>query len=246
MGKNDKWLYLVSSNATKEYIMDILEALSMPFGSVQHFRYRLKWIDKELRNEIPLEGNSLTGKLKNRRVVICYLYQEKRDSEWEWIAAYPIRSGILMDAYKTGDSDGDVSHFYFKVDNYISYDKQGFTNDKQDFTKILRGIAGKKWNIAYAFLCVALDDTYIADKEDSKSAFHKICNSLSLEHLKSPEGKEYFPIYCFIDGLKNRKGKILEPKYDPIAHKSFYEIKEGNIIRLNSAHILHRRHINLM
>lgn len=216
--KDERWLYLMSSNATKEYIIDILEVLSLPYGSVQHFRYQLRWLDKELRSKLPIKDKNRSSKLKNRRVVICYLYQEESDSEWRWIAVYPIRSGILMDAYKTGDKDEDVSHFYFKVDNYISYDRQDFN---KTFSKHIK--CGK----VYALLDTVLNDTYIVNKEDSKSAFHKICNSLDSKHLKLPGGNEYFPIYCFIDGLKDKKGKLLAPKYDPVAHKSFYELTEG-------------------
>jgi len=214
----NKWIYLMSSNSTEEYIIDILEMLAMPFGSVQHFRYQLKWLDKELRSKLPVEGLSQTSELKNRRVVICYLYQEKSDSGWQWVAVYPIRTGILIDAYKTGDKEEDISHFYFKVNNYISYKRQDFTNTFKNC---------EKWGKFYAFLDTILNDEHIAKKEHSKSAFHTICNSLSFEHLKSPEGNEYFPIYCFVDGLRDRKGEILVPKYDPLTHKSFHEIAEG-------------------
>jgi len=218
MINNDNWLYLMSSNATKEYILDILEVLAMPSGCVQHFRYQLRWLDEELKSKLPVEGQSQTSELKNRRVVICYLYQVKTYSRWEWVAVYPIRLGILMDAYKTGDKDEDVSHFYFKVNNYVSY-------NGQDFTKTFKEC--EKWGKFYAFLDTILNNTHIASEKNSKSAFHTICNSLSLEHLKSPEGKEYFPIYCFGDGLKDKKGEPLVPKYDPLTHKSFYEIAEG-------------------
>lgn len=218
---NNNWIYLMSSNATKEFITDILEVLALPSGIVMHFRYQVRLLDKNLIAQLPIENESRTDKLKNKRVVICYLYQEKQDSGWKWIAVYPIRTGILMDAYKTGDKDGDVAHFYFKVDNYISY-------DGQDFTKIIKEKTNEKWGNAYAFIDTALDEKYIAKKEDSKSAFYKICNSLKFEHFKSTDGKKcYFPMYCFINGLKDKMGKILVPIYDPLTHKSFYKITEG-------------------
>ena len=218
MINNDNWLYLMSSNATKEYILDILEVLAMPSGYVQHFRYQLRWLDEELRSKLPVEGQNQTSELKDRTVVICYLYQVKSDSGWEWVAVYPIRLGILMDAYRTGDKDEDVSHFYFKVNNYISY-------KGQDFTKKFKTC--EKWGKFYAFLDTILNDTHMANGKNSKSAFHTICNSLPFEYLKSPEGNEYFPIYCFVDGLKDKKGEILVPKYDSLTHKSFHEIAEG-------------------
>lgn len=221
MSNNDKWIYLMSSNATKEYLVDILEVLSLPFGVVQHFRYQLRWLDKNLKSILPIRDKRKKSELKNKRVVICYLYQEKRNSGWEWIVVYPIRLGILVDAYKTGDTDSDVSHFYFKVDNYIAYD------GGRNFTEIIKNLADKKWDNSYAFLGVNLNDKYIANKKDSKSAFYTICNSLNFEYFKSPEGNEYFPIYCFIDGLKGKKNELLVPEYDSLANKSFYEITEG-------------------
>jgi len=63
---NNNSIYLMSSNATKEYIIDILEVLSLPFGTVQHFRYQLKWLDNELKNKLPIKNNNQTNELKNK------------------------------------------------------------------------------------------------------------------------------------------------------------------------------------
>lgn len=218
---NNNWIYLMSSNATKEYITDILEVLALPHGTVAHFRYLMRWLDEDLKTKLSIKNKSGTCGLKNKKVVICYLYQEKQDSGGKWIVVYPIRTGILMDAYNTGNDDEDVAHFYFKVDNYIFY-------DSQDITEKLKKVIEEdgKWNRAYAFMGKNFD-VKIADEEDSRPAFHKICNFFKSEHFKSPEGNEYFPIYCFIEGLKDKKGKILEPVYDPHTYKSFYEVTEG-------------------
>lgn len=219
---NENWVYLMSSNATKEYLVDILEVLSLPYGTVHHFRYQLRWLDEELRDKLPIKDKdeNKNDELKNRRVVICYLYQKKNNSEWQWIAVYPIRSGILLDAYKTGDEDFDIAHFYFKVENYISY-------NGQDFTTILKNVIMKeKFNKAYASLSSGFDK-YLSNKKESKSVFYKICESLKPDHLKSPEESEYFPFYCFINGLKDKNGKYLIPQYDSHTYKSYYEIEEG-------------------
>lgn len=217
---NDNWIYLISSNATKEYLMDILEILALPYGAVQHFRYRLRWLDPELKMELPLKDKQ-NNKLKNRKVAICYLYQKKEDGKWEWINIYPIRLGKIFDAYKTGDNDNDIAHFYFGVENYALY------ND-QNFTEIIKNLANKKWGSSYAFLGNAFDGQSIADKRNSRSAFYKICNSLKAEHIRSPEGRGYSPVYCFIDGLRDNYGKILTPKYNCVTRKSYFEITEGN------------------
>jgi len=125
-----------------------------------------------------------------------------------------------VEAYKTGDNDEDIAHFYFKVANYIYYTQENFTD-------IIKRIANEKWGKNYALIGQDLGNNYIAKREDSSSAFHKICNSLNLEHFKSPEGISYFPVYCFIKGLKNKKGETIMPLYDPYTYRSFYKITEG-------------------
>lgn len=218
MENNLKWVYLTSSNASKEYILDILETLSLPFGGVQHFRYQLKWIDDNLRKKLPKKGESGKDELKSIKVVVCYLYQERKESQWSWIGYYPIRVGTLMDAYKTGDENEDVAHFYFKVDNYISY-------DRQNFIETIRKFAENNFEKKYAFFG---ESPNLTNREEARSAFHKICESINLDHFKSPEGKRYFPLFCFIDGLKDEEGKILTPEYHSFSHKSFYKLIEGN------------------
>jgi len=222
-------IYLISSNASKEYILDALEVLSLPFGMVQHFRYQLKWLDKELKEELPLKDNSKKDSLKNYKVVICYLYQEKIDNGWEWIKIYPVRTGVLMDAYKTGEKEEDIAHFYFKVDAYIPSDKG---NEIEKEIKKWR----KVWNKTYAFFGKSLKNNILTSKKESYSIFHNICTSFKKEHFKSPEGNtEYYPIFCLIEGLKTFKRrcwrkikKTLTPEYNSLSHKSYYKIDEGS------------------
>jgi len=231
---NDEIIYLVSSNASKEYMLDALEVLSLPFGMVQHFRYQLRWLDEGLKKKLPIKGETEKKDLKNSKVIICYLYQQKQDNEWKWFEIYPLRTGILMEAFKTGTEDNDIAHFYFKVDKYIYY-KEGFnfTNDMKDW---------ESWNKHYAFLERNLEEDKVAPQEESYSAFNKICESLKKEHFKSPKGDEdYYPIFGFIDGLKTIKRswtpwrkyeKKIFPKYDPLLYKSYYEISEGSCYSL--------------
>lgn len=221
MSKSIQWLYLTSSNASKEYIVDILETLSLPYGTVQHFRYQLRWLTPDLRKELPLKGGEKNETLTNIKVLICYLYQKKNNDRWEWINIFPIRTGILMDAYKTGEKDVDVAHFYFKVDNYISY-------NSYDFTEIIKKIAGQKWGEAYAFFEKTFDEKFVTCKQKSKSTFHEICQAINKRYFKSPDDLAYFPIFCYIDGIKDKNGKYIYPKYDSLSYKSYYEFAEGD------------------
>jgi len=38
MSNNSRYIYLLSSNARKKYILDALETLALPFRWVQHYR----------------------------------------------------------------------------------------------------------------------------------------------------------------------------------------------------------------
>lgn len=216
-----KYLYTMSSNATEKYTVNILEALASPRGFVHHFRYELRWLDQELRDMLNLKEGSLSDRLKDIKVVTCYLYQLEKVDTWEWISVYPIRMGTLVDAYKTGNNDRDVAHFFIKVDNYVSY-------NSHSFNETIQNMLGEKYGRCYASLGFPLDDRYVANNEESRQAFHKICNSLEIKHFQSPKGEKYYPIFSYLDGLKDEKGAFLDPIYDALSYKTYYKIKEGS------------------
>ena len=161
----------MSSNASEEYISDTMETLSLPYGFVHHFRYQLKWIDNNLKSKLRRKEEEQSSVFENMQVIIFYLYQTFNDNnkkKWKWEKIYPLRTGILMDAYKTGDlEDIDVAHFYFMLEDYFHY------ND-QDFTTKIKINAQTNFGKDYAFLNNPIFTEYIADETDSKSAFHKI------------------------------------------------------------------------
>ena len=197
----------------------------LPIGAIQYFRYQLRWLDDTLRKSLPKKGERMKDILNGAKVVICYLYQEeakteKNKSEMKWRSIYPIRIGILLDAYKTGDADLDVAYFYFKVNEYISY-------NGQDYNSIMKQVAGEKFNDKYAFLSFSLNKCCLSKKEHNQSAFYRICEALELNHFKSPNGEsQYYPLFCFMNGLKDKKGEVLIPEYQPLTRKSYYIIEE--------------------
>lgn len=239
MNNNSKYIYLLSSNARKEYILDALETLALPFGWVQHYRYQLKYVDNELKQKIPKEKENKDNKLRDYKVIACYLYQEKKNEEsGKWLVLYPFRLGTLVEVYKTGDRDIDIVHFYFKTEEYIFY-------NQENFTELLKQIFKdeNKQNKFYAILGNKSDKLNIASKQNSKSAFHKICEFLKEEHFKSWDGtNEYYPLFCLIEGLKGdkprkwwigipnpfiRQSVIFKPQYDKLSCKSYYKISEA-------------------
>lgn len=223
MNSNSEWLYLISSNASEEYILDVLETLALPHGSVQHFRYQARWLNHALRTRLPKKGQALEQQLEDTKVVVCYLYQEKRDNKWQWISLTPIRIGTLKAAYLTGDSDKDVAHFYFAVEQYV------IPGSEELKRSIMQAAQGKSGNNYYGFLGQSFNTSNIAPREASKSAFHRICDSLNLEQFTSPDKQtKYFPVFCHVDGVIDSKNTILTAKFDRPSRKTFYELREGS------------------
>ncbi len=221
LNEENRFLYLISSNASFEYIIDILETLALPYGSIQHFRYQLRWLDDEIRKILPKRGAKRRNGIKNIKVIICYLYQEKKETRWEWQAIYPIRIGTLVNGYKTGETDEDIAHLYFQVENYFIF-------DRTDFKDLMRNISNSKWEKKYSYFARPLDTQYIALRENSISAFHKICECLDQKHFESPDLPRniYYPLFCYVEGISKR-GKIINPSYDSSAFKSYYRLRES-------------------
>ena len=65
-----------------------------------------------------MKGELKDSLFKGMQVIVSYLYQNysknKSDKEkWKWSKIFPLRTGILMDAYKTGNCrTGEGSLFY--------------------------------------------------------------------------------------------------------------------------------------
>jgi len=222
MKNHSQWIYLLTSNGSEKYMTDALETLALPFGTIQHFRYQIKWIPEAVRDELPDEkGKKGEKSLKNTEILICYLHQSiKTNEKLTWTAIYPLRKANLVYAYKTGDSKIDIAHFYFQVNNYVSYNK--CEEIKNFMTKIKGKYASQK-----KFVFWEDPISYIAPEETSITAFNKICEELGNEIFESPDGKQkHFPIFCRIEGLVDNKDNRLEPKYNTLIHKSCYEFRE--------------------
>jgi len=230
--KRCEWIYLLASNATKEYILDALETLALPRGSIQHFRYQSKYVDPELVKRLPVRSERRGSDVLGSQVLACYLYQERltvSGEQWQWIAIYPLRRGVLVDAYKTGTKPTDVAHFYFEVRDYYDY-KTSF----EILQSAVKECVGKECleKRRYASLGEAFRIT-TADSAEDESAFHSFTEAMDPQHLRTPgpdEQRQYYPAFCFIRGLRSiENSKLpLEPSYHEASHKSFYELKEGS------------------
>lgn len=219
MNYSGQQLYLMSSNASEKYATDIIETIASPQGFVHHFRYRMKWLDPDLRKTIKLQNCPLRD-LNSMKVVICYLYQSDKEGKREWRHVYPVRLGTLVEAYKSGQDDEDIAHFYFKSGAYVFY-------TGQDGNKITKDALGNKYGNSFAAFGKSLDDIFIAQPQDSKTAFRSICTSLVPDHFQTPEGKRLYHVFCSVEGVKSKGGKLLTPKYEAASRKSYYELQEG-------------------
>lgn len=115
-------LYLVSSSANREYVVDCVEALALPRGMILHFRYRLKYLDDDLRASLLPEGGELPRSLRNLPVVVVYLYQVQTVGVWKpgdtmgpGGPYLPLRCGRLINAFR----DGGIAHFFFELSGYV-------------------------------------------------------------------------------------------------------------------------------
>jgi len=224
-GADDRCLYLLSSNASSEYVKDIVEVLALPFNCVQHFRYQLKWLDPDLLDLIVHQRSTVSGPMVGCKVVVCYLFQtltkENGVESYHWESIYPVRSGILEEAIKTGDSPVDVAHFYFKVDQYLQYDKEAID-------KIMNQLENHR-DRHYAFQETIPVDVRMAALEESQTAFYETCELIDANHLRLCRDDQFIaPVFCYIGRIKSSKGIAIEPVYDQNRRKSNYQLSEGS------------------
>jgi len=235
MTNNAECLYLLSSNVREEHIRGILETISLPWGIVQCFKYQLDLLDEDLIKKLPIQKEGLNDELKKITVVPCYLHQERKDGKLQWSkeGIYPIRTGKLKEAYKTGAGNNDVAYFYFELSNYISYQNEG---ERREEMKNIFQANHKNWGKNLAFLAPSVKEGHITPKIENASTFHTICTSFDLQHFKSPENQEHRLFFCFVNGLRkessyidilNKNETLLHPKYDKLTHTSYYKIVEG-------------------
>jgi hypothetical protein len=122
-----KCLFLVSSSANREYVLDCLEALALPRGIIQHFRYRSKYVDEQLWDSLKSESEQLETSLRGLPIVVVYLFQTQTAGQWNPASTMgpggpylPLRNGRLIHAFK----DGGIAHFFFELTGYVREDEK--------------------------------------------------------------------------------------------------------------------------
>jgi len=111
-------------------VADCVEALALPRGMVQHFRYRLKYVDDNIGAILKSETEEISAALKDLPIVVVYLFQTQTVGVWKPTETagpggpyLPLRRGKLISAFR----DGWIAHFFFELSDYVASDKEGST-----------------------------------------------------------------------------------------------------------------------
>lgn len=218
-------LLLFSSNATEEYILDILECFALPQNYAHHFRYQHLWLPKELKEILPFENEPLPKVLKNSTILIVYLNQSRvQHGKYQWVKAIPIRTARLISAFRTGPANDDkaIAHFYFKLIDHVE--------QSEIFDYELKKSMSLKYGKSYAAFIWGKEET-LFKKFRLKAPFERLSEKLNdagFDYDGEKVKDNYLsPLYVKIDGLFTKRGKIISPQYDKVARKSFYKLNEA-------------------
>jgi hypothetical protein len=249
------WLYLLSSNARWRYFQDVLQVLALPRGFIGHFRYELRYIAPEVRGALPSRPKALPSHLQECSVLLCYLCQrETTPNQWKWLAVYPVRAAKLRRAYKTGENDSDVAHFYFVVQDYCRYGQN--PDPIKTVGQLLRKVDPQ---VARPYVSQGEPPTlqFSSEPVSDESAFISTVEAFQTDHLF--EGriggstKKYYPAFVFISGLREQRkpaeqrgqvkhderAKPIQPSVDAPGRMAGYRLTEATDYTLElSYHLL--------
>jgi len=215
-----KCLYLVSSSSSSEYVADCLEALALPRGMIQHFRYRLRYIDEGLRRKLPKETDQLLHDLRDLPVVVVYLCQVQTVGKWKPVKTtgrsgpyLPIRCGRLIHAFV----DGEIAHFFFELNDYVRPAYRGVSSrDLLNEEIKFRKAPGQDQHESFAH--VARDLKLAAPRSRDTLAFQKFiddvyqANEWRTRSLGSaPLDVTYDIVFVRVIGLFQQEGDRLTP-----------------------------------
>jgi len=165
-----------------------------------------------------------------------YLNQRRVDrGHYEWEHIIPIRTARIVKAFRTGPANDDkaIAHFYFKLKNHVQ--KSEVCDDE------IKRILGLQYQKTYASFVWAKPDS-LYDKCATPIPFEQL--SAKLEEAGFDfQGKEakcsyLSPLYIYFDGLYkkwiyfkgiriSRGNKLVRPRYDSAASKSYYKLSEA-------------------
>lgn len=200
--------------------MDCVEALALPRGMVQHFRYRCRYIDERLRDSLPRETGELPRDLRDLPVVVVYLYQLQTGGVWKPEDTMgpggpylPLRCGRLIHAFR----DGEIAHFFFEVSNYVNPKYQRISSRVLLNKEVkFRVATGKGAAVSYAH--VSRDLGFGRSRVDDTRAFQNIVDDAYLPGEwrtrslgSAPLDISYDIIFARVAGLFRQRDDRLTP-----------------------------------
>lgn len=116
-----------SSDSRMLYKGDIYKALTLPAGSILHFRYKLKYMDSQLvASPNKCEGRSI------------YIFHTKGNYGTEEnsnkMKHIPIRKGKIYSCFKSEDTE--ACHLYIKLGDFFDCEENALANVKKPENKI--------------------------------------------------------------------------------------------------------------
>jgi len=237
----NEFVILGSSNYTKEYLLDVIEAIGRPRGHIMHFRYGKEWVDSELWAQIPPKNGTKNSPLLGSAVLITYIFQttDKVSQNIKWDSVYPIRFGKLIDLYKTGDGLYDIAYFYFELLDYCFVEKNPVDDEKllssinKEIISTLNTHSDRGSDHCFAAI-KQLETVKITEATDD-SAFHNTAGRLRFEHFESPDRSiQYYPVFVQVHDVRSPRKEFvwsLEKQYCEFTEGFNYDLSINTFLR---------------
>lgn len=233
---------LFTSNARSQYIQDVLNILSVPNGTLYHFRYDEKWVS--------IEQQSLRTQ-KGQEVLVVFADthfqdgEERRPKDKSDYKFYSIRCGVLKDTYK----EGTIVHLYFELGDFVSWNPNRVleivdvdnTSEQQDHsTNKLLNIPNPSTD---CFLAIFDGQIHLGSSADNPQRWESIVTVL--EQIPDFQRAVFYriaalrrfkrPYMVYIERILNSKAKefdLIALKSQILPNKSGYALESGRIYSL--------------
>lgn len=200
-------IFLFSSNRRPRYFDDCLQALMLPREMVLHFRYRNEWLDPTLLELIT------KGKPAGRDVMICYLYQEYENAQWQPKSIRPLRYAKIVEAV----AHGPEVHIYFSV---LGYPLGQASLEK--ITTLAEVAFRKEGKLCFASTGDPVSTDLVSSESVDAEAFPSVIEQLQKDEIRSVDQNDQLiqmdPLFYRVQGIcqrdKTGMSNVLTPSSD--------------------------------
>lgn len=220
-------LFLLSSNYRAQYASNALRTLALPAGSIERYRYKNKWLSKDLLTRVRAGG------LEGTSVCACLLYQTVRhdgeDKVFQWEQIYPLRFGELTCVFSTGPKAEDIAYFYFALDDYFGrhVKSEGSAELQQWLKQYMTGADGR-YLASLGTHWKPLTDSPGAPSVEA--AYAQTVDLIDPSHLDTPDSTARLAACVYIPRLTSvddrGKHQVITPARTPAGDAFVYELNE--------------------